>query len=235
MMTESVLIVDDEDSIRTLVTVNLERSGYKVLQAANGSEAIEKLNSKPDLILLDIMLPDIDGFELCKVLRQTTSVPIIFLTARDDEVDKIVGLELGADDYITKPFSPREMVARVRAVLRRAKENVDASNNHSASQDDILRYGDLELNLIRHQVTRAGKVLDLTPKEFELLEYLMRNANIALSRDQLLDAVWRADYFGDNRIVDVHIRHLREKIEDNSGKPRFIITVRGVGYRFETP
>lgn len=233
-MTEKILVVDDEDSIRTLVKVNLERSGYTTLEAENGAEAIERLKDNPDLILLDIMLPDIDGFELCKVLRQKTSVPIIFLTARDDEVDKIVGLELGGDDYITKPFSPREMVARVRAVLRRAKEKSDDSAS-LASREDILRFGDLELNLIRHQVTRGGKVLDLTPKEFELLEYLMRNANIALSRDQLLDAVWRSDYFGDNRIVDVHIRHLREKIEDDSAKPRFIITVRGVGYRFEAP
>ena len=233
VVSERVLIVDDEASIRTLVTANLERSGYTVLQAEDGAQATERLQDKPDLILLDVMLPDIDGFELCKILRQKTSAPIIFLTARDDEIDKIVGLELGADDYITKPFSPREMVARVRAVLRRAHENLDTMRHDSL--EDVLRIGDLELHHARHQVTRDGKILELTPKEFELLEYLMRNAGIALSRDQLLDAVWGSDYFGDNRIVDVHVRHLREKIERDPAKPDYIITVRGVGYRFETP
>ncbi len=229
-MAETILVVDDEESIRELVQLNLRKAGYRTAAAATGAECLARVaEGRPDLVILDIMLPDTDGLTLCRVLRRDTAVPVIFLTARDDEVDRVLGLELGADDYVTKPFSPRELVARVRAVLRRAGEN------GAPRSPEALTAGDLVVDLARHEARRAGRPVPLTPKEFELLAFLVRHAGQALSRDRLLDSVWGADYFGDVRIVDVHVRHLREKIEADPANPVYIKTVRGVGYRFDLP
>lgn len=229
-MAGTILIVDDEESIRELVQFNLRKAGYQTAVAASGAECLSRFSQdQPDLVVLDLMLPDTDGFTLCRTLRQSAQVPVIFLTARDDEVDRVLGLELGADDYVTKPFSPRELVARVRAVLRRAGESA------AQPQRDVVEAGDLVIDPARHEVRRRGRTVPLTPKEFELLVFLARNAGQALSRDQLLDSVWGPDYFGDGRLVDVHVRHLRAKVEDDPANPVYIKTVRGVGYRFDLP
>lgn len=227
----TVLVVDDEEAIRELVRFNLERAGFRVAVAADGAEALaQAARLRPDLVILDVMLPDADGFALYGQLARTAAAPVIFLTARDEETDRVVGLELGADDYVTKPFSPRELVARVRAVLRRQERR-----GASAAGDtpEVIRAGALTIDLARHEVRRGETVVPLTPREFDLLACLARNAGRVLTRGQILDQVWGENFYGDDRIVDVHIRHLREKLEPDAGEPRHIKTVRGVGYRFD--
>lgn len=224
-----VLVVEDEDSLREALRYNLGRTGYTVFAVGNGMEALEAARrEKPDVIILDIMLPGLDGLEVCRQLRRETATPILLLTARGTESDKVVGLETGADDYMTKPFSLRELQARVRALLRRV-----SMGGGPPSGTGLLRFDDLEVDEVRHQVTRDGAPLALKPKEFALLAYLARNKGIALSREHLLEKVWGYDYEGDIRTVDVHVRWLREKLETDPSEPRRIVTVRGVGYRFD--
>lgn len=228
-MAERVLVVDDEESIRKLVEYNLIQAGYEVVVAENGHVVLDMLaQQRIDLLVLDLMLPGISGLELCKQLRQNQSkVAIIMLTARGEEIDRVVGLEMGADDYVTKPFSPRELVARVRAVLRRRAEGTVENGTSSA-----IVVGDVRLDPERYEVTVRGEYIDLTPREFELLHYLLRHLDRVVSRDQLLDRVWGYEYAGDTRLVDVHISHLRDKIETDARSPHYIKTVRGVGYKF---
>ncbi len=220
-----ILVVDDEVTIRETLQYNLEKEGYEVITAADGAEALDMARSgKPDLIVLDLMLPKLDGLSVCRAIRKKQDMPIIMLTARTGEMDKIVGLESGADDYVVKPFSLGELLARIRAVLRRTPET---------SRQDVLESGDLRLDLIARRVYIGDDELSLTPKEFDLLAELMRNRGMVLSRDLILTKVWGYDYLGDSRTVDVHIRWLREKIEEDPSNPERILTVRGVGYRFE--
>src|SRR5690625_654529 len=227
----TILVVDDEPSIGTLLKFNLKQAGYNVLTAEDGPSGLEAaLNEKPDLMVLDLMLPGMDGIDVCKTLRQEkVNLPILMLTAKDDEFDKILGLELGADDYLTKPFSPREVVARVKAILRRSQTE-DAEQS-----EQILKIGDLEIHLDRYDVYFKDRQLVLTPKEFELLLYLANHRGKVPSRDQLLNGVWDFQYDGDTRIVDVHISHLREKIEEETKNPMYIRTIRGFGYKLEGP
>lgn len=234
-MTKNILVVEDELSIATLLKYNLEQAGYNVELAHDGQTGLEMaLSLKPDLLLLDVMLPKLDGMDVCKEIRMhKMNTPIIMLTARDDEFDKVLGLELGADDYMTKPFSPREVIARVKAVLRRFSPQVVASQQESAEK--IFEFNGLRVYPDRFEVLLNDESLEFTPKEFELLVYLIENKNRVLTRDQLLSAVWNYDFAGDTRIVDVHISHLRDKIEENSRKPIFIKTIRGLGYKFEEP
>ncbi|NLG86988.1 MAG: response regulator transcription factor [Firmicutes bacterium] len=224
-----ILVVDDEESILRLVSYNLEREGYEVLTAADGNKALAIIEAeKPDLVILDLMLPGMDGIDICRHLRLARNhVPIIMLTARDDEIDKVLGLQLGADDYVTKPFSPKELMARVYSVLRRYRLKSEAD------QEQCLTVGDLVVYPERFQASLKGCRLDLTPKEFELLTYLVQNRGRVLSRDQLLDALWGYTFVGDTRIIDVHISHLREKLQEDHKSPRFIKTIHGVGYKFE--
>lgn len=235
-MTKTVLVVEDEHSIAMLLQYNLEQVGFRVVTAHDGQEGLEKaISLQPDLILLDLMLPKLDGMEVCKGLRmQQMNTPIIMLTARDDEFDKVLGLELGADDYMTKPFSPREVVARVKAVLRRFTSATVVTEKVEIAEQ-VYEYGALRVYPERFEVFMNDEPLEFTPKEFELLIYLLENKNRVLTRDQLLSAVWNYDFAGDTRIVDVHISHLRDKIEENSRKPIFIKTIRGLGYKFEEP
>lgn len=230
-MAYKILVVDDEQSIVRLVTFNLEKEGYSTLKAFDGEEAWEKISQdKPELVILDIMLPRIDGLEVCRRIRQESlPVAVIMLTARDQEIDTVVGLELGADDYITKPFSPRELLARVKAVLRRT------SSRGEYLIKEGFAIGELFINSASYEVTLKGRPVTLTPKEFELLEYMARNPGRVLTRDMLLDQLWGYTYHGDTRVVDVHVSHLREKIESNPKKPTYIKTVRGVGYKFKSP
>lgn len=216
--------MDDEPTIVELVAFNLQKEGYEVDIARNGQEALTRFRAgQPDLIILDIMLPVLDGFEVCRLIRRESAVPILMLTARREEGDRVSGLDLGADDYLVKPFSPRELLARVRAILRRTEP---------ARQRNILSAGDLVLDPGRHRVTVAGREVDLTQTEFALLKILLAHRGHVCRRDYLLERVWGYDYFGDSRTVDVHIRHLREKIEPVPDSPRYIETVRGLGYRF---
>ena len=234
-MKKTILVVEDEVSISTLLKYNLEQAGYEVLVAFDGEEGLAQIvNKQPNLVLLDLMLPKMDGMEVCKEVRSLRlNVPIIMLTARDDEFDKVLGLELGADDYMTKPFSPREVVARVKAVLRRFQP----PQVEVAKKEEVMEYqiGDLRVYPEQFEAYLQSQKLEFTPKEFELLVYLIENKNRVLTRDQLLSAVWNYDFVGDTRIVDVHISHLRDKIEENSRKPLFIKTIRGLGYKFEVP
>ncbi len=224
----TILLVEDDRTLREVVALNLERQGFTVRQVADGEAALTEVRqSPPDLIVLDVMLPKLDGLSVCRIIRAESDVPIILLTARTGEVDKIVGLESGADDYVTKPFSIGELVARVRAVLRRTK------GRKSASQ--VLQAGPLRLDLLRWEAFYGDRPLSLSPREFRLLAEFMRNPGVVLSRDLLLERVWGAYYVGDVRTVDVHVRWLREKIEQDPSNPRWIQTVRGVGYRFEVP
>jgi two-component system alkaline phosphatase synthesis response regulator PhoP len=231
-MSKKVLVVDDEQSIVTLLTYNLEQAGFTVVTANDGEEAIEKVaTEQPAFIILDLMLPKLDGVEVCKQLRQQkVMTPILMLTAKDDEFDKVLGLELGADDYMTKPFSPREVVARVKAILRRTQ----LSNGDTETKDRIV-IGDLQILPEHYEAYFRGERLELTPKEFELLLYLAKHKGRVLTRDQLLSTVWNYDFAGDTRIVDVHISHLREKIEQDTKKPLYIKTIRGLGYKLEEP
>ncbi|WDL98708.1 response regulator transcription factor [Alicyclobacillus sp. ALC3] len=232
----TVLIVDDEESIQKLVVFHFQRSGYEIETCGNGRDAYERIRKSPgafDLIVLDLMLPGMDGMEVCKRLRaEQIRTPIILLTARDDEVDLILGLELGADDYVTKPFSPRELIARARAVLRRSETAEEGAATDAPVDEKRLANQQIVLDVGRHEVTVRGEQIDLTPKEFDLLEYFMKNKAQVLTRDQLLDRVWGYSSSTDTRIVDVHVSHLREKIEEDAKNPVFIRTVRGVGYKF---
>ncbi len=232
-MTATILVVEDEAALRETLEYTLQREGYTVLTAADGREALHKARTeRPDLIILDILLPGIDGFEVCRLLRQEMSVPILMLTARADEIDKVVGLEMGADDYVTKPFSMRELMARVKALLRRVQ--LDRSEAERARESATpLRFGDLVIDVARREVRRGGQLLHLKPKEFDLLLFLARHPGVVLSRNLILERVWGWDFGGGTRTVDVHIRWLREKIEPDPKHPTRIITVRGVGYRFD--
>jgi two-component system alkaline phosphatase synthesis response regulator PhoP len=229
-----ILVVDDEESILTLLKFNLEKSGFQVITSLDGREALRIIElEKPDLVVLDLMLPGLDGMEILKTLRQEkNNTPVLMLTAKNDELDKILGLELGADDYLTKPFSPREVIARVKAILRRSKYG---HADHEAENDEEIKIGELTIYPERYQAILRGEELELTVKEFELLFYLVKNKGRVLTREQLLNHVWNYDYLGDSRIVDVHVSHLREKIEEDSKQPRYIKTVRGVGYKLEEP
>jgi len=226
-LVKKILVVDDEPTLVATLKYNLEREGYQVATATDGEAAVSVARAEhPDVILLDIMLPGIDGFDVCRILRREMTAPILMLTAKTDEVDKVVGLELGADDYVTKPFSMRELLARVRALLRRA-ETVPTA------ETEVLTAGDLQVDLRRREASRRGETLALKPKEFELLMFLLRNRGRAFTREQLLDQIWGYDFAGDTRTVDVHVSWLRQKIEDEPTKPTRLITIRGVGYRFE--
>ena len=226
-MEKKILIVEDEQAIVDIISFNLQREGYTVLAAYDGEEGVEKAKAEnPDLILLDLMLPKMDGYEVCKYLRKTMSTPIIMLTAREEEVDKILGLELGADDYITKPFSMRELLARVKANIRR--QALDAAQSSSA--EDILTFGELEVDLSAMQVKKSGKLIELSPREFELIKFFATQPGKVFSRETLMEQVWNYQFFGDVRTVDVTIRRLREKIEDNPSEPEYIVTRRGSGY-----
>ena len=225
-----ILFVDDEASIVTMLAYNLKKEGYDVVTAEDGEVALEKFESeKPDLLLLDIMMPKMDGYEVCRKIREKSNVPIIMLTARADEVDKVVGLEMGADDYVTKPFGNRELIARVKANLRRS-DIAPVTNNEKDGNNQV--YGDLNIDFDRYEVTKRGEVINLTLREFELLTFLATQTPTIFTRENLLEKVWGYEYFGDVRAVDVTIRRLREKIEDDPSKPKYIVTKRGVGYYF---
>lgn len=227
MNNEKILIVDDEEHIVELIKFNLEANGYKTITASNGLEALELAkNEKPDLVLLDIMLPGLNGNDVCKEIRKDTEIstmPIIMITAKGEELDRILGLELGADDYVTKPFSVRELMARIKAVLRRTK--VETVN-------DTYSFGNVSIDFNKHEVMKNGEKVELTLKEFELLQILIKNKGRVLTRDLLLDKIWGYEFIGETRTIDVHIRYLRKKIEDDDKNPRFIETIRGIGYRF---
>jgi two-component system response regulator RegX3 len=222
-----VLVVEDEESFSDALSFMLRREGYEVGIAVDGTQALEEFDRHgADLVLLDLMLPGVSGTEVCRTLRQRSSVPIIMVTAKDGEVDKVVGLELGADDYVTKPFSSRELVARIRAVLRRRGEPDELLPT-------VVEAGPVRIDVDRHLVTVRGEGVSLPLKEFDLLELLMRNAGRVLTRGQIIDRVWGSDYVGDTKTLDVHIKRLRAKIEDDPGSPVQIVTVRGLGYKFE--
>lgn len=224
---KKILVVDDEPTLVAALKYNLERAGYQVVTAVDGETGLELARAdRPNLILLDVMLPGLDGFEFCRIVRRETTAPILMLTAKTEEVDKVVGLELGADDYVTKPFSVRELLARVRALLRRAE-------TAPATDREVLQAGDLTVDLSKREASRDGEPLGLKPKEFELLVFLLRNRGRAFTRDQLLNHIWGYDFVGDTRTVDVHVRWLRQKIEREPAKPTRLITLRGVGYRFD--
>ncbi len=225
MSNELVLVVDDEKTLVKALTFNLEKEGFRVEQAYDGEEALKKVFAlKPDIVVLDLMLPQVDGFEVCRQIRKKTDVPIIMLTARSEDIDKVLGLELGADDYLTKPFNSRELVARIKAILRRSLFREEETKK-------IAQIGNLQVDLLQHRVRLDGKDINLTSKEFALLSFLVANAGNVYSREQLLEQVWGYDYYGDVRTVDVHIRHLREKLEQDPGNPNLILTVWGTGYK----
>jgi len=229
---KKVLVVEDESTLVETLEYSLTRQGYDVCTATDGLTALEVARQEhPDLIVLDIMLPRLDGFEVCRILRREMNVPILMLTARTDEIDKVVGLEVGADDYLTKPFSMRELLARVKALLRRVR--LDREELVEEVPAERLTFRDLTIDLGRREVLREGKPLYLKPQEYELLVFLARNRNIVLSRDLILERVWGWDFGGGSRTVDVHVRWLREKIEPDPAHPTRIVTVRGIGYRFE--
>lgn len=238
IMPESILIVEDEPALRDTLSYNLKKDGFTVEAVGDGRSAIESARRlKPDLIVLDLMLPEVDGFEVCRILRKEMITPILMLTARDDEIDRVVGLEVGADDYLTKPFSMRELMARVKAQLRRSrllreelgKSNVDASQK----PQEKLTFNTLVVNMTRREVTLAGEPLALKPQEYELLLFFAQHKGQMLSREFILERVWGWDFIGDSRTVDVHVRWLRQKIEEDASDPKRIVTVRGGGYRFE--
>lgn len=228
IMENKILVVDDEKPIVDILKLNLEKNGYKVIFAHDGETAAEMaLTQEPDLILLDVMLPKMDGFTVCKKVREKSSVPIIMLTAREEEVDKVLGLELGADDYMTKPFSLRELMARVKANLRRTQ-----ITGKTDSAEAVLTFGELAIDVEKYEVRKRGEAVSLTFREFELLKFLATRKGKIFTREQLLNKVWDYEFYGDVRTVDVTIRRLREKIEDNPSLPAYIITKRGVGYYF---
>jgi len=223
-----ILVVDDEPHIVELVRYNLVREGFDVAVAYDGRDALEKAREhSPDLVILDLMLPYVDGLEVCRQLRRGSSVPILMLTAKDGEQDRVRGLDLGADDYVTKPFSPRELVARVRAILRRTGRDA------RGAEEAPISVGGLTVNALTHEVDLRGRDVDLTTKEFDLLHLLISHPNRVFTRDFLLEHLWGYEYFGSTRTVDMHISRLREKIEDDTAEPTYIVTVRGVGYKFK--
>jgi DNA-binding response OmpR family regulator len=229
-MARSILVVDDEKTLRETLAEELEAEGYAVVQAADGREAVDRFRKHhPDLILLDLMLPEISGTEVCRIIRAESGVPILMLTAKSAEVDKVVGLELGADDYVTKPFSFRELLARIRALLRRSEAQA------SGQEPESLDLGLVRVDLSGRRLIRAGEVLPVKPKAFELLAFLLRNAGHVFTRDQLLEKVWGYDYAGETRTVDVHIHWLRQQIEQDPANPTMLETVRGVGYVLRRP
>ena len=229
-MSNKILVVDDDLNICELLKLYLENEGYTAYVANDGQAAVDMFNEKsPDLVLLDIMLPKMDGWQVCREIRKTSSVPIIMLTAKGETFDKVLGLELGADDYVTKPFDSKEVMARIKAVLRRAK----GESENSASEKKIVKYDKLEINIENYELKVDGKVIDTPPKELELIYHFASNPNRVYTRDQLLDEVWGFDYYGDSRTVDVHVKRLREKLEGVSDKWA-LKTVWGVGYKFET-
>lgn len=228
----TILLVEDDENIAEPLLFGLQGEGYRVLHAVDGHQGLEMARTaQPDLILLDVMLPRMSGFAVCKTLRRESTVPIIMLTARDQEMDRVMGLEIGADDYIVKPFSFRELLARVRATLRRR----ELDQGGAATPKERITVGEITLDLVGHQVWRGGQLLELRHREFELLRTLMENAGKAVPRQELLDQVWGEHWVGDPRTLDVHIRWLREKVEDDPSTPRYIQTVRGYGYRFADP
>ena len=228
MTNRSVLVVEDEENLVEALRYNLEHEGYDVLTAPDGGSGLETARAAlPDLVILDVMLPNLDGLEVCRILRRETDVPILMLTAKGEEIDRVVGLEIGADDYVTKPFSMRELMARVRAMLRRPRKTA------ASRMAEPLRSGSLAVDVDAHQASLNGEELRLKPREFDLLVLFMRNPGRAFTRDQILEQLWGHDYIGDVRTVDVHVRWLREKIEADPSTPARIITIRGVGYRFE--
>lgn len=227
-----VLVVEDEESFSDALSYMLRKEGFEVAIAATGPDALEQFERNgADLVLLDLMLPGLPGTEVCRQLRVRSNVPVIMVTAKDSEIDKVVGLEIGADDYVTKPYSTRELVARIRAVLRRRGEDGGAGD-HSGGPG-ALEAGPVRMDVDRHVVTVDGAKVDLPLKEFDLLEMLLRNAGRVLTRMQLIDRVWGADYVGDTKTLDVHVKRLRAKIEPDPGAPRYLVTVRGLGYKFE--
>jgi two-component system OmpR family response regulator len=233
MPVNKVLVVEDDQTLLDVLKYNLAKEGYVVATAADGKQAVAVARSeKPDVIILDIMLPELDGLEVCRILRREMTVPILMLTAKSEEVDKVVGLEIGADDYMTKPFSMRELLARVRSMLRRA-EMARQESGVTAKAGATVSVGDLSIEIERHIVTRSGEPVELAPKEFDLLAFLANNSGRVFSRDYLLEKVWGYDYAGGTRTVDVHMRWLRKKLESDPANPRHLITVRGVGYKFE--
>jgi DNA-binding response OmpR family regulator len=237
-MAETILVVEDEPSLQETLAYNLEKQGYKVRTTGDGRSALEVARQlKPDLIVLDVMLPELDGFEVCKILRKEMTVPILMLTARDDEIDRVVGLEVGADDYLTKPFSMRELMARVKAQLRRTGMLRDEMARLKAPEanapQEVLNLDNLKINLTRREVLLDDQVLALKPQEYDLLLFFAQHKGQMLSREFILERVWGWDYIGDSRTVDVHVRWLRQKIEKDAADPARIITVRGGGYRFE--
>ena len=224
-----VLVVEDEESFSDALSYMLRREGYDAVVAATGPEALAEFDrAGADIVLLDLMLPGLPGTEVCRALRSRSNVPIIMLTAKDSEIDKVVGLELGADDYVTKPYSARELVARIRAVLRRNGDPSDAP-----SDEDVLEAGPVRMDVERHVVVVDGEPVPLPLKEFDLLEYLMRNAGRVLTRGQLIDRVWGSDYVGDTKTLDVHVKRLRAKVEPDPANPERIVTIRGLGYKYE--
>ena len=234
-MSQKILVVDDEQSIVTLLKYNLETAGYIVEVAYDGEEALKKVETEqPELIVLDVMLPKKDGIEVCKTIRSDKNlVPILMLTAKDDEFDRVLGLELGADDYMTKPFSPREVVARVKAILRRS-QFVNEIEKEDVDDEDII-IGSIRIRPEFFEVYKEEELLELTPKEFELLLYLIERQGRVITREHMLNSVWNYEFAGDSRIVDVHISHLRDKLEENPKQPKLIKTVRGLGYKLERP
>jgi DNA-binding response OmpR family regulator len=234
VMSSKVLVVEDDTTLLETLEYNLRRQGYEVYTATDGAMALDLARQKqPDMLILDIMLPVIDGIEVCRLLRQEMIVPILMLTARDEEVDKVVGLEVGADDYMTKPFSMRELMARVKALLRRVRLTKEEVTEEKRLEGEQLKFSDLSINPVRREVICRGEPLRLNPREYELLIFLARHRGTVLSRDLILERVWGWEYDGGSRTVDVHVHWLREKIESDSANPTRIITVRGVGYRFE--
>ena len=227
---DKILIVEDDHNLLDTLKYNLRKEGYDVVTAVDGAEALDVARrEKPDLIILDIMLPKMSGFEVCRILRKDMTVPILMLTAKAEETDKIVGLEIGADDYMTKPFSLRELLARVRAMLRRAK----MAEIQPGAEELLIKVGDIEVDIARHRASKGRTMLELTPKEFDLLAFLARNKGLVFKRDQLLEKVWGYDFAGDTRTVDVHVRWLRQKIESDPAKPERLVTIRGTGYKLE--
>ena len=235
MGVSKILVVEDDQTLLEVLKYNLRKDGFDVVTASDGVQALDVARSeKPDLILLDIMLPKLSGLDVCRALRKEMTVPILMLTAKGAEIDKVVGLEIGADDYVTKPFSMKELLARIRAMLRRT-EMFKGEESPSADEPalQIINAGDLQIDVARHSAILGGKVLDLSPKEFDLLMFLANNRGRVFEREHLLNRVWGYDYIGDTRTVDVHVRWLRQKIEIDPSRPEHIVTVRGVGYKFE--
>ncbi|MCE1254426.1 MAG: response regulator transcription factor [Anaerolineae bacterium] len=236
-MPEKILVVDDEISLQETLAYNLKRQGYEVETVGDGPSALEAArNSKPDLLILDIMLPGMDGIEVCRILRKELSTPVLMLTARDDEIDRIVGLEVGADDYLTKPFSMRELLARVKALLRRVRvmrEELTSGSQVAADAKQLITHDNLVIDTIRREIRLNNSPLAMKPKEYDLMLFLSQHRGQVLSRETILERVWGWDYIGDSRTVDVHVRWLREKIENDPSAPERIVTVRGAGYRFE--